>query len=132
MTPLLRAFGLGLLLMPLPLAAQEVANAPIVELRGLDRLAGELSEIEMRVGGTTEIGDLFVTVEQCRYPVDNPAGDAFAYLVVQDRRVEDPVFQGWMVASSPALNALDHMRYDVWVIRCKTPSAEATGDATSN
>ncbi|MGB0800115.1 MAG: DUF2155 domain-containing protein, partial [Planktomarina sp.] len=27
---------------------------------------------------------------------------------------------GWMVASSPALNALEHPRYDIWVLRCKT------------
>ena len=33
---------------------------------------------------------------------------------------DQPVFSGWMIASSPALNALDHARYDVWVMRCKT------------
>jgi len=35
--------------------------------------------------------------------------------------VDKPVFKGWMIASSPALNALDHPRYDVWVLRCITP-----------
>ena len=30
------------------------------------------------------------------------------------------LFDGWMIASSPALNALDHPRYDVWVIGCDT------------
>ncbi|MEZ5716636.1 MAG: DUF2155 domain-containing protein [Paracoccaceae bacterium] len=33
---------------------------------------------------------------------------------------DDPIFTGWMVASSPALNAMDHRRYDVWVLRCIT------------
>ena len=28
-------------------------------------------------------------------------------------------FRGWMIASSPALMALDHARYDIWLIRCK-------------
>ena len=27
---------------------------------------------------------------------------------------------GWMFASTPALNALEHPVYDVWVITCKT------------
>ncbi|MGB0439332.1 MAG: DUF2155 domain-containing protein [Paracoccaceae bacterium] len=31
-----------------------------------------------------------------------------------------PVFEGWIIASSPALNAMDHARYDVWVLRCNT------------
>ncbi|MGB1970407.1 MAG: DUF2155 domain-containing protein, partial [Paracoccaceae bacterium] len=32
-------------------------------------------------------------------------------------------FMGWMVASSPALNPLDHRRYDVWVLRCAMSEA---------
>ncbi|MEL6359838.1 MAG: DUF2155 domain-containing protein [Pseudomonadota bacterium] len=30
------------------------------------------------------------------------------------------IFSGWMFASSPALNALEHPVYDVWVISCET------------
>jgi hypothetical protein len=30
------------------------------------------------------------------------------------------IFRGWMFASSPALNPLEHPVYDVWVIDCKT------------
>lgn len=30
------------------------------------------------------------------------------------------IFRGWMFASTPALNALEHPVYDVWVIDCKT------------
>ncbi len=34
------------------------------------------------------------------------------------------IFTGWMFASSPALNALEHPVYDVWVIDCKTQLVE--------
>lgn len=34
------------------------------------------------------------------------------------------IFRGWMFASSPALNALEHPVYDVWVIDCKTRAVE--------
>lgn len=34
------------------------------------------------------------------------------------------IFRGWMFASSPALNALEHPVYDVWVIDCKTKPVE--------
>ncbi len=30
------------------------------------------------------------------------------------------LFSGWMLASAPALNAMDHPRYDVWALRCIT------------
>ncbi len=35
----------------------------------------------------------------------------------------DRIFSGWMFASSPGLNALEHPVYDVWVIDCKTAAA---------
>lgn len=40
----------------------------------------------------------------------------------QPSRPVDPdrIFEGWMFASTPALNALEHPVYDVWVIDCKT------------
>lgn len=34
------------------------------------------------------------------------------------------IFRGWMFASSPALNALEHPVYDVWVIDCTTRAVE--------
>ncbi len=36
---------------------------------------------------------------------------------------ENMIFSGWMFASSPALSALQHPVYDVWVIDCKTVKA---------
>lgn len=119
MTRVLAAVGLGLILAG-PAAAQNVATAPKAVLRGLDRLSGELNEFDLAVGEAKDYRDLRITLSECRYPADNPSGDAWAYLVIQDRRAESPSFEGWMVASSPALNALDHMRYDVWLMRCKS------------
>lgn len=37
----------------------------------------------------------------------------------------EPLFSGWMFASSPGLSALEHPVYDVWVIRCTQPSPES-------
>lgn len=34
------------------------------------------------------------------------------------------VFSGWMLASNPAISALDHPVYDVWVIDCRTDAAK--------
>jgi hypothetical protein len=95
-----------------------VASAGAASLRGLDKVAGDIVDIDLKVGETRAMGRLQVTLGDCRYPVDNPSGDAFAYLVIRDAGVEQPRFAGWMIASSPALNALEDPRYDVWVMRC--------------
>lgn len=89
-------------------------------LRGLDRVSGELTDIEFTNQETQIFERLNVKLTECRFPVDNPSGDAYAFLVIDDGTGGKPIFEGWMVASSPALNALDHPRYDLWVLRCTT------------
>lgn len=96
------------------------ATASGALLRGLDKISGQTVDVEMMSGTTGQLMGLEVELADCRYPVDNPTGDAFAFMVIRDPGQPEPLFSGWMFASSPALNALDHNRYDIWVIRCIT------------
>jgi hypothetical protein len=89
-------------------------------LRGLDKVSGEVTDLDLSVGETVTLGRLSVTLGDCRYPADDPAGDAFAFLRIEAQGLSGPAFEGWMIASSPALSALDHPRYDVWVMRCRS------------
>jgi len=90
------------------------------QLRVLDKLTGAVSDLDMVSGQTAELGFLSVTLRACRYPQDNPAGDAFTFIEVSNTREQILLFQGWMLASAPALNAMDHPRYDVWALRCSS------------
>ena len=99
---------------------QEVAAAAAGELRVLDKLTGQVTNLTLEQGETARIGFLSVTLNECRYPVDNPSGDAFTQLFVDDTKESMRLFSGWMLASAPALNAMDHPRYDVWALRCIT------------
>jgi len=99
---------------------EQAAVAEGAILRGLDKVSGTLTDLEMATGQTRRMGRIDVTLGECRYPKGNPSGDAYAFLVIRAEGVTNPVFEGWMIASSPALNALDHPRYDVWVLRCAT------------
>lgn len=105
----------------LPLSAMaQTAKAPGAMLRGLDKVSGTHVDLKLRAGETVGLGKLQITLGECRYPTDNPSGDAYAWLVIRDGHDEQTTFEGWMVASSPALNGLDHQRYDIWVLRCTT------------
>ena len=110
---------LAFAMMPAFAVAQDAAEpGAAAVLRGLDKVNGQSQDLEIRVGGSAELFGLLVTLSECRYPAANPTGDAFAYLTIRDPNDGEQFFEGWMIASSPALNALDHARYDVWVIRC--------------
>ena len=101
-------------------ASDRIANGDGAVLRGLDRVAGTTQDLALMLGGSAQVGHLVVMLEDCRYPVENPAGEAYAWLDIFDMRADELIFSGWMVASSPALNALDHARYDFWVLNCTT------------
>jgi hypothetical protein len=85
-------------------------------LRGLDTLNGSVADLSLALGETTRFGQLEITLDRCR----TTGEEAMAYLRIRDVREDSPRFEGWMFASSPALSALDHPRYDVWVLSCSS------------
>ncbi len=118
---MIRAAVLAAAVLALPAAAQdEVAQGGAAILRGLDKVNGQTTDLVIARGGFADFGRLEIEMRECRYPAGNPAGDAFAFVVIRVAGQDAPLFEGWMIASAPALNALDHPRYDVWVIRCQT------------
>lgn len=128
----MRALVLALAL-ALPAHAQEAApeftESDGASLRFLDKLTSETGDVTLSRGQTAKFGRLVVQLDSCRYPTGNPASDAEAHLTILEEASETPLFIGWMLASSPALSALDHPRYDVWVLTCVLPEA-APAEAT--
>ena len=107
-------------------APSQVVVATGGVLRVLDRLTGAVTDYDLEPGQKQAQGRLTLRLDECRYPADSPLSDAFAHVTILDSGVIDPIFHGWMMASSPALSALDHPRYDVWVLRCDVPLQDST------
>lgn len=102
------------------MAQESVARANAALLRGLDKVSGRTTDLPLQVGESVRYGRLEVRLAECRFPAGNPASDAFAQLTIIDLSQNVTLFSGWMIASSPALSALDDARYDVWVISCQS------------
>lgn len=113
-------FGIFILAMSAAYAQQRTELGQGAVLRGLDKVTGRTQDIEIRTGSVAQYGRLTIALTECRYPAGNRAGDAFAGLDIREEGNTDPVFRGWMLASAPALSAMDHAQYDIWVIRCTT------------
>ena len=106
--------------------AQEKTDiADGAQLRGLDKVSGEVVDFGIKSGDTYGLWKLDIKLSECRYPINNPVGDAFAHLTISQDKSDTDLFRGWMVASSPALNPLEHARYDVWVLRCAMVATSA-------
>ncbi|MEX0694932.1 MAG: DUF2155 domain-containing protein [Rhodospirillales bacterium] len=94
----------------------------VAVLQTLDKVTARVDTIDVRVGSTVRFGTLLIRVDHCdkRPPEETPESTAFLEIAEQ-RPGEQPImtFAGWMFASSPALNALEHPVYDVWLLDCK-------------
>jgi hypothetical protein len=112
---------------PPPAPPPQWIDRPVAVLRGLDKSSGRTETFEAAVGSTAPFGRLEITVNACRTPPEGESGDAVAHLTVVDLKSGSAAaFSGWMFASAPALSALDHPRYDVWVIACRTASGSSS------
>lgn len=95
---------------------------PIVELQALDKTTARTVTFEAKVGTTIQYGTLYIKIQSCRKapPIEQPESAAFVQIweVPPESEKSEWVFSGWMFASSPALSAMDHPVYDVWVLDC--------------
>jgi len=121
---------------PAPVAAPAKPPEPtkrqryaIAVLQALDKVTTETMRFEVPVGQPIRYKTLIFTARACETAAsDEVAPETTAYLIVdtqpkaQAGRPAPPgrqVYKGWMYASSPGLNPLQHPVYDVWLIACK-------------
>jgi hypothetical protein len=91
-------------------------------LQGLDKVTARTSTFEAPLNTPVRFGTLEITVERCTKAPPEETPESAAFLVIREIKPnEQPVdlFKGWMMASSPALSALEHPVYDVWVKDCR-------------
>ncbi len=103
-----------------PVRAQ-LTDHPVVKLQSLDKVTARTMTFEVRVGSTVKFGPIYIKVQSCRKapPIDQPESAAFLQIwEVLPKGESKWIYSGWMFASSPALSAMDHPIYDVWVLDC--------------
>jgi hypothetical protein len=108
-------------------AAASPAFAQRAVIRGLNKITGQASDYTLTVGRAARVGSLEVVARACDKSAPEETPEVRVYVQVYDnppaREGEESerreIFHGWMFASSPGLNALDHPTYDIWAIDCR-------------
>jgi len=117
---------------------------------GLDKITARITRLEVPVGERVQFGTLEILADSCnkRPPTETPETTAFvevfdvgktlaAELAEKDTaepalpRPPERLFSGWMFASSPGLNAVEHPVYDVWLIDCRMSAPETSDPPAS-
>ncbi|MEQ8664327.1 MAG: DUF2155 domain-containing protein [Rhodospirillales bacterium] len=94
----------------------------VAVLQSLDKVTARVSTLLAPVGQSVRFGTLEIIARHCdkRPPEDPPESAAFLDIwEIQPGEPAVSLFRGWMFASSPAVSALEHPVYDVWVLDCR-------------
>jgi hypothetical protein len=102
---------------------EHIANKRAVFV-GLDKITGRTIKFDAALGETVQFGALQVTPRTCYTRPPTEATNTDAFVEVDEVTLKGDIkriFTGWMFASSPGLNAVEHPIYDVWLINCASP-----------
>jgi len=100
---------------------QKIAN-PTAVFSGLDKITGRIFPFEVALNETVQFGALQVTPRACYTRPPTEPQNTTGFVEVDEITLEGKmrrIFNGWMFASSPGLNAVEHAIYDVWLVDCK-------------
>ena len=120
------------------MAVARPAAADFAVLQGLDKITARISTFNAPLDYPVRFGSLEIIARTCKKTPPEEPPESAAFLEVTDVRPDSEaiaLFAGWMFASSPAISALEHPVYDVWVIDCgkgdppPEPEEEASGAA---
>ena len=117
-----------LVLLGLSVSLPTVAEEGAV-LQGLDKITARVSTFEAPRDTPIGFGTLEVVVRTCSKapPEEPPESTAFLEIYnVPPGEEATRVFSGWMFSSSPALSAMEHPVYDIWVVDCIKAASSAS------
>lgn len=111
-------------------STQKRPRFDIAIVQALDKVTAETVRFEAPVGQPVRYKSIVITVKACEQSAsDEPQDDSIAFMTIDSQPRAAPgrptpaarqVFKGWMYASSPGLNPLQHPVYDVWMVTCRT------------
>ena len=117
---------ISILSLILSLGAVGIANASEIEtnsakMQAMDKITGRVNEIIVPVKSKISYGDFSLVLRSCKKRPAEETPENFAFVDVVDKSFgeeEYNIFRGWIVSSTPGINAIEHPIYDVWLLEC--------------
>ena len=88
----------------------------------LHKVTAKVQKIELLSSQEYAIGDMSLTMHDCISTPPEEPPETKAFLEISEFKAgrDKALFNGWMFASSPGINAMEHPVFDIWPLACKT------------
>lgn len=88
----------------------------------LHKVTAKVQQIQLLSGQEYAIGDMSLTMHDCLSTPPEEPPETKVFLQISEFKAgrDKSLFNGWMFASSPGINAMDHAVFDIWPLACKT------------
>lgn len=99
----------------------EMIERNTAQMQAMDKITGRVSVVDVPVNSEVAFGSFSIVVRACKATPPEETPENYAFVDVADSsfgKMQFNIFKGWMMSSSPALNAVEHPIYDVWLLKC--------------
>lgn len=114
-------------------AAEIPTNAALMQ--AMDKVTGRVNKITVPVNSKITFGDFSLVLRACKKRPAEETPENFAFVDVTDKSFgedEYNIFRGWMLSSTPGVNAIEHPIYDVWLLECVDTEVESANLLTED
>ncbi|MDC0226756.1 DUF2155 domain-containing protein [Alphaproteobacteria bacterium] len=94
----------------------------LVEIQILDKITANVQSLIIAVNENLKFESIRIEIYACFKNPPEEVPENFVLLKIFDEinpNIISPIYQGWMISSSPATTPLEHPIYDLWVKDCK-------------
>ena len=94
------------------------------QFSALDKITARIEKLELNLNDEEVLGSLTIILKSCQNRPPDYLPESAAYVEIYDKLNKNYeegtlIFSGWMFSSSPAISALEHPIYDIFLISCK-------------
>jgi hypothetical protein len=117
--------ALSLAIMQNAMASEIETNS--AKMQAMDKITGRVNEITVPVKSKISFGDFSLVLRSCKKRPAEETPENFAFVDVADKSFgeeEYNIFRGWIISSTPGINAIEHPIYDVWLLECVDAQVE--------
>jgi hypothetical protein len=88
----------------------------------LDKIMAKSTELDIKISENYSFNNLSIMIHKCWKSKPEEATENKSLITVKEYKKsnnkEDVIFNGWILSSSPSISSMEHIIYDITLIKC--------------